>query len=88
MLSADDVAGLGLQLLAPLATLGAPQQDRGRMVCSCVGVPEHDIRAAICSGASLAELQAALKCGTQCGSCVPELKRMLAETPRLQAQAA
>jgi assimilatory nitrate reductase catalytic subunit len=88
MLSAGDVAGFGLQLLAPVATLGAPQADRGRMVCSCVGVPEQDIRSAICSGASLAELQATLKCGTQCGSCVPELRRMLDETPRIEARAA
>jgi assimilatory nitrate reductase catalytic subunit len=88
MLSAGDVAGFGLQLLAPVATLGAPQADRGRTVCSCVGVPELDIRAAIRGGTSLAELQATLKCGTQCGSCVPELRRMLDETPRIEARAA
>ena len=28
----------------------------------------------------LAQLQGALRCGTQCGSCVPELKRMVQAT--------
>jgi assimilatory nitrate reductase catalytic subunit len=29
----------------------------------------------------LAALQGALKCGTNCGSCVPELKRMVRSQP-------
>ena len=29
----------------------------------------------------LAQLQGALRCGTQCGSCVPQLKRLVAATP-------
>jgi len=29
----------------------------------------------------LASLQSALKCGTNCGSCVPELKRLVRSTP-------
>ena len=28
-------------------------------------------------GADLAQLQSELKCGTECGSCLPELKRMV-----------
>ena len=32
----------------------------------------------IAAGADLAMLQANLKCGTECGSCVPELKRLIA----------
>src|SRR5207249_2174269 len=31
-------------------------------------------------GRSAASLQASLKCGTQCGSCLPEVKRLLAAT--------
>jgi len=41
-------------------------------------VAEPDIIAAIAGGADLAALQGTLKCGTECGSCVPELKRMIA----------
>ncbi len=33
--------------------------------------------------ARLAALQAELGCGTQCGSCVPELRRLVQGTPGL-----
>ena len=37
--------------------------------------------------ARLSALQAQLRCGTQCGSCVPELRRLVQGTPA-QASAA
>ena len=60
--------------------------DAGTTVCSCVGVKDiaiHD-HLKIYQGDSaqrLASLQGTLKCGTQCGSCVPELRRMIQLTP-------
>jgi NAD(P)H-nitrite reductase large subunit len=36
-----------------------------------------EINAALAGGAGLAQLQKQLKCGTECGSCLPELKRMV-----------
>jgi len=56
--------------------------DAGTTVCSCVGVKDVAIRnhLKIYQGDSaqrLASLQGTLKCGTQCGSCVPELRRMI-----------
>jgi assimilatory nitrate reductase catalytic subunit len=43
-------------------------------------VGENRIRAAIIEGcASAAALGEKLRCGTNCGSCVPELKALLAE---------
>jgi assimilatory nitrate reductase catalytic subunit len=56
--------------------------DAGHTVCSCVGVKDVAIRnhLKIYKGDSaqrLASLQGTLKCGTQCGSCVPELRRMI-----------
>ena len=47
-------------------------------VCACFKVPASTIRAAVAAGASLAELQKDLRCGTNCGSCVPELRRLAA----------
>jgi assimilatory nitrate reductase catalytic subunit len=47
-------------------------------VCNCLNVAEPAILAAIAAGADLAALQGTLKCGTECGSCVPELKHMIA----------
>ncbi len=56
----------------------APAGAAGRAVCSCYGVREGEIRAAIDSGADLARLQKELRCGTNCGSCLPELRRLAA----------
>jgi assimilatory nitrate reductase catalytic subunit len=49
-----------------------------RAVCACFKVPESTIRSAVAAGATLAKLQKELKCGTNCGSCVPELQRLVA----------
>ena len=70
-------------LLLPTATAPSGYRSRGRIVCSCHAVAEPDIAAKIaaCAGpgdAILASLQDALRCGTNCGSCVPELKQMIA----------
>lgn len=54
----------------------------GKIVCSCFSVGEKTILDAIekqgCRTAG--ELGERLKCGTNCGSCVPELKALLAST--------
>ena len=64
--------------LAPVATPPAGQAGRGRIICNCFDVAENDIVREIAAGADLAALQGTLKCGTSCGSCVPEIKRLLA----------
>ncbi len=65
-------------LLAPVTEAPVRQPGRGRIICNCLNVAEPDIRTAIAGGAGLAELQAKLHCGTACGSCVPEIRRMFA----------
>ena len=65
-------------IFAPLAAPPVATTARGRIVCNCLNVAEADIVSAIAGGATLELLQAGLKCGTSCGSCVPEIKRMLA----------
>jgi assimilatory nitrate reductase catalytic subunit len=72
----------GRQLLAPGATPPVAVQARGRQVCTCFNVSDGAIseHLARCPGDDtqrLASLQDRLKCGTNCGSCVPELKRMV-----------
>jgi assimilatory nitrate reductase catalytic subunit len=53
----------------------------GPIVCACFGVGRTTICDAIASGArSAAEIGLRLKAGTNCGSCVPELKRLIAQT--------
>ncbi len=54
--------------------------DEGPNVCACFGVPEGRILAAITAGArSAPAIGARLKAGTNCGSCIPELKRLVAQ---------
>ncbi|MEH2568204.1 nitrate reductase [Bradyrhizobium sp. AZCC 2289] len=53
----------------------------GPIVCACFGVGRSTICDAIGAGArSAAEIGAKLKAGTNCGSCIPELKRLIAQT--------
>ena len=53
----------------------------GPIVCACFGVGRTTICDAIAAGAhSAAEIGAQLKAGTNCGSCIPELKRLIAQT--------
>jgi assimilatory nitrate reductase catalytic subunit len=52
----------------------------GPIVCACFGVGRTTILAAIAAGArSAAEIGMQLKAGTNCGSCIPELKRLIAQ---------
>lgn len=61
-----------------LAGVNPNKASSGRLVCTCWEIGELDIKSEIASGATtLAALGSTLKCGTQCGSCVPELKRIL-----------
>ncbi|RXF75657.1 nitrate reductase [Hansschlegelia zhihuaiae] len=63
-------------LLAGRASDGAPC---GSLVCACHGVPKGVIEGAIAGGAAdAAEVGAATKAGTNCGSCLPEIRKMLA----------
>ncbi|KEA64534.1 Assimilatory nitrate reductase large subunit [Marinobacterium lacunae] len=64
-----------------LAATAPGNQPCGAVVCSCFQVREPEIRAAVLAGANSAErLGAQLKCGTNCGSCIPELKALISDT--------
>jgi assimilatory nitrate reductase catalytic subunit len=52
----------------------------GPIVCACFGVGRDTICTTIAAGAgSAAEIGAQLKAGTNCGSCIPEMKRLIAQ---------
>ena len=75
----------GRLLLLPGARPPVAVQSCGKLVCSCFNVTDAAINeqlAATNTDAAtdderLATLQANLKCGTNCGSCVPEIKRQV-----------
>ncbi len=65
-----------LALLAGQAPVGGVQS--GRPICACFRVGEQAIHTAIEEGCTTVdELGHKLRCGTNCGSCVPELKSMI-----------
>jgi assimilatory nitrate reductase catalytic subunit len=56
--------------------------DSGVVVCACFGVGIESIREALASSkaASAEEIGLALRAGTKCGSCLPELRSMIHES--------
>jgi bacterioferritin-associated ferredoxin len=84
--SGEALAGSTRDWLAPGARSAAGRAPRPRQVCTCFDVDEQRIvtRLAALPGAPverLAALQGELKCGTNCGSCLPALRSLMATTP-------
>lgn len=54
-------------------------EDPGPVICACFGVGLNVIRGAIAGGTAVnvGEIGRALRAGTNCGSCLPELKRII-----------
>jgi assimilatory nitrate reductase catalytic subunit len=75
---ADDTLPSRSSLRAALSSVshsgtGTPS----RVVCSCFGVREDAIQQAISHGADIPLLKQTLRCGSNCGSCLPELRKLL-----------
>ncbi len=68
-------------------TPGAGQKDAGRIVCACFSVGHNTLCHAITELGlqSPEEIGEKLQAGTNCGSCVPELRALLAEATRASA---
>lgn len=82
----QSVAALGRLLLMPSSKAPAGFKSRGRIVCNCLNVSESEIANFLVAQDEvnhgmpevlLAGVKEKLKCGTNCGSCVPELKKMI-----------
>ena len=81
----------GRLLLVPGAKAPVAVQSRGKPVCTCLNVTDAAITTELaqCHGTDadrLAQLQGKLHCGTNCGSCLPELKRMVRSTGPLASK--
>ncbi|TBR41775.1 nitrate reductase [Marinomonas agarivorans] len=67
--------------LALLMGRASATVDKGATICSCFNVGEKQIRSAIANGYNTATaLGQQLKCGTNCGSCLPEIGNLLSQT--------
>ena len=80
------VQAYGRQLLLPGAKPLAALPTASRQVCSCLNVQQASIEQILeQTGGSDSERLQALKsqlgCGTQCGSCVPQLQRLVRSVP-------
>jgi assimilatory nitrate reductase catalytic subunit len=82
------VSPFGRLLLSSSASAPQGFKARGKVVCSCFNVAQAEIDEALLALAPgtdpalrLAALQESLKCGTNCGSCVPELKQIITSLP-------
>ena len=53
---------------------------RTRIVCNCKQITQAQMEEAIAGHASLDDLKSTLGCGSVCGSCIPEIKRLLNAT--------
>ena len=57
---------------------GAGAVDRGATVCACFGIGANEISAAVRNGCcTVAAIGEATQAGTNCGSCRPEIKRII-----------
>jgi assimilatory nitrate reductase catalytic subunit len=62
--------------------------DQGPLVCSCFGVGKNPIVACakeLGSTATPVEIGKKLKCGTNCGSCVPEIQKIIGDVMKAAA---
>jgi assimilatory nitrate reductase catalytic subunit len=78
----QDASAYGRLLLVPGSQAPVAIQAKGAQICSCFNVTTPQIatflRAYVGQESEcLNALQADLKCGTNCGSCVPELKKLI-----------
>ena len=77
MAQGSDAATIRPWMLAPVSAPPAGSAGRGRILCNCLDVSVKEIADEVLRGLDLAAIQEKLCCGTECGSCLPELKRMV-----------
>ena len=80
-LGGESVSAIRRWLLAPLSA--PPGGAAGRIetvLCNCMNVSLSRVQAGVDAGMGLETLKTELGCGTQCGSCLPEVRRLLARS--------
>ena len=93
LVAGKSVADIRRLLLSPATNAPSGFVLSGKVICQCFNVSEETIIAALGDisgepGARYAALQSQLKCGTNCGSCMPELRQLVARTPIAERQEA
>jgi assimilatory nitrate reductase catalytic subunit len=80
LFAASTLSGSDRRILLSGRTANGLEQ-AGPLVCSCFGVGLIAIKAALASGraSSVEGIGKVLRAGTNCGSCLPEIKRIVAD---------
>jgi assimilatory nitrate reductase catalytic subunit len=79
-------AALGKRNAVLAGRPGAGGTDRGATVCACFGIGANEISAAVARGCcTIAAVGEATQAGTNCGSCRPEIKRIIHENALAKA---
>jgi assimilatory nitrate reductase catalytic subunit len=70
----------GMQTTMSVCDASLLTPDTGPMICACFGIGQNTVGDAVKSGAvtNIADIGRVLQAGSNCGSCLPELKRILA----------
>jgi assimilatory nitrate reductase catalytic subunit len=79
---AQPAAAFGRALLAASKAPPSPVAPKSKQICACHDVSEAAIASVLQNGDGdaaqlLAQVQARLKCGTECGSCLPAVKTLV-----------
>jgi assimilatory nitrate reductase catalytic subunit len=76
---------LGRSLLLPVSTPPVALKPKSRAICNCFNVSEDTLKSCLSTlspeitrDAAMALLQKETQCGTNCGSCKPEVKQLIA----------
>jgi assimilatory nitrate reductase catalytic subunit len=93
LVAGKSVADIRRLLLSPATNAPSGFVLSGKVVCQCFNVSEEMITSALgdISGdakSRFVALQAQLRCGTNCGSCTPELRQLVARMPVAERQEA
>ncbi|QDL55860.1 nitrate reductase [Rhodoferax aquaticus] len=85
------VQSYGRALLSPGATPPIPVASAGTVVCTCFNVTDQQIHStlSLCEGSPtqrLQSLQTALQCGTNCGSCLPQLQGLVRRSADMRSE--
>jgi assimilatory nitrate reductase catalytic subunit len=80
LFAAPTLSGSDRRILLSGRTTDGVEQT-GPLVCSCFGVGLIAIKAALASGqaSNVEGIGEVLRAGTNCGSCLPEIKRIIAD---------
>lgn len=79
-------SGLAPASIAQVLMGRAPATARAQIICTCENVSDQAINSAIDAGQPLEQIKTTLKCGTACGSCLPQIKRMIQHRNTMEQQ--